>query len=165
MSIRLIQQINLSSTATALTFSNIPNTFTDLKLSFSARTNANAIDQQISVFLNDDGSGYSFRALYSNGQTVFSAGGSSTAYAIANGATSTNNTFSNGEIYFSNYAGAANKSYSIDQVTENNGTFAWQFIIAGLWSNTNAINKINLQIGSGEFQIGSSAYLYGITRA
>ena len=148
--------------ASSIDFTSIPATYTDLKMVFSLRTNAGAANQDISVFLNNNGSGYSYRLLYGSGTTTSSSSSSSTPFAAAVGSTATSNTFSNAEFYFSNYAGSTNKSYSIDQVLENNIINAGAYLMAGLWSNTAVINQISLQTGSGLFVQYSTAYLYGI---
>jgi hypothetical protein len=76
----------------------------------------------------------------------------------------TANTFGNIQIYFPNYAGSTNKSYSVDSVTENNETVAYQTILAGLWSNTAAITTATFTAESGNFAIGSTISLYKITK-
>ena len=151
-----------SGGTTNIEFTSIPSTYTDLVVKFSLRTNTSAPNQDISVFLNNNGSGYSYRLLYGSGTTTSSSSVSSTPFAAAVAATATSNTFSSGEFYFPNYAGSTNKSYSIDQVLENNITNAGAYLMAGLWSNTAAINQISFQTGSGAFVQYSTATLYGI---
>lgn len=82
-----------------------------------------------------------------------------------NGAT-TSNTFGNCEIYIPNYAGSVNKSYSVSDVHETNGTQAYASAIAGLWSSTAAITQVTFSLHFGSvFTANSSAFLYGITRS
>lgn len=148
--------------ASSIDFTSIPSTYTDLVLVFSLRGSAAATNQEFSMFLNNNGTGYSFRRLFGSGTTASSDSGSSTAAPQAVGANATASTFSNGIAYFPNYAGSTNKSYSIDQVTENNATAAIQSITAALWSNTAAITQISIQ--GTTIQQYSTAYLYGLTK-
>jgi len=85
---------------------------------------------------------------------------------LTNGSTSTANTFTNSSVYFPNYAGSTNKSMSFDLVMENNGTLAFQEIMAGLWSQTTAISSLTFTAsGSGATLVaGSTISLYKITK-
>jgi len=84
----------------------------------------------------------------------------------ATGASATASTFGNQEVYFPNYAGATNKSYSADSAGENNATTAYLTLSAGLWSQTSAITSLEFyDRGVGNFVQYSSAYLYGIIKS
>jgi hypothetical protein len=77
----------------------------------------------------------------------------------------TASTFNNADLYIPNYAGSNNKSFSIDSVSENNGTAAVASLFAGLWSQTAAITSITLTSRNGNFDQYSTAYLYGVNNA
>tara|TARA_R110000764_G_scaffold238720_1_gene336323 strand:- start:66 stop:371 length:306 start_codon:yes stop_codon:yes gene_type:complete len=70
------------------------------------------------------------------------------------------NTFGNLSIYVSNYASTANKSVSIDAVTENNATAAKQELTAGSYSTSSGITSLQLIKAFAEF---STASIYKIT--
>jgi hypothetical protein len=77
----------------------------------------------------------------------------------------TANTFGNTSIYIPNYRSSAAKSFSVDAVTENNATLAYQNIQAGLWNNSAAITSISISfLSGGNWAQGSSASLYGIRK-
>lgn len=166
---RLIAKTVLASDTATITFDNIPGTYTDLLLNGSARTAATGtVVRAFQLKLNSSTSNFSSRNLYGDGSGV----GSGTDYlsgrglCYATGASATANTFASFEVYFPNYAGSTNKSYSAASVTENNATEAHQILIAGLWSNTAAITRIDLDAYLGpNFVSGSSFFLYGITKA
>jgi hypothetical protein len=80
------------------------------------------------------------------------------------GGSSTSNTFGNLQLYIPNYAGATNKSYSVDSVSENNATAANQTITAGLWSNTAAITSVGIVNTAANLVAGTTASLYKITK-
>jgi hypothetical protein len=166
----LIASNTLSTSASSITFSSIPATYTDLVLRLSARGDR-AVGSASGVYITINGittSTYSYRSLYGNGTSAASDNSGSVAPSawgafLIDQATSTANTFGNSEIYFPNYAGSSNKSMSIDSVYEQNGTDAYAYFTAGLWSNTAAITSVKLEVNSGtNFVQYSNFYLYGI---
>jgi hypothetical protein len=116
------------------------------------------------VKINTSTSNLTGRSLFGNGSSTSSYAVTSGAFAYGPAATATASTFGNFSLYFPNYAGSTNKSYSTDGVGENNATEANQVITAGLWSQTTAINAIALYASSGNLAEYSSATLYGITK-
>ena len=158
---KLIQTQTLTTAQPDITFSAIPQNFTDLVIKASLRTST--ADQDVTININSSASNFSNKYLFGNGSTAASG----TAYGNYVGSASHNsqtaNTFGNIALYFPNYAGSTNKSYSSDAVNENNATTATQAIIAGLWSNTAAINAVKfLQPNGANFVAGSTISLYGI---
>ena len=160
-----------SGGAASLDFTSIPNTFTDLCVKYSVRgTNANPYSMMTLKF-NNATSGYSSRGVYGNSSSASSVSYSGLGYmwiGYHEGDTATASTFGNGELYIPNYAGSTYKSVSIDQVSENNSTAgdsAFAFLDAGLWSVTDAINKISLINDYGSWKEFSTAYLYGVKNA
>lgn len=154
-----------SGGASSIDFTSIPSTYTDLCLKFSVRTNGIYVVDNLGITFNGSTSSYSLKRLRGNGSTVASASPSYTEAAVGTGGAATSSTFGSGEVYIPNYAGSTNKSYSADSVTENNGTEAWVYMTAGLWSNTAAINQVTLTQASGSFLQYSTAYLYGVKNA
>lgn len=158
----LIERIEVGSGgAASIEFTSIPQTYAGLYLVLSTRqesaTNA-------TVFVNPNGltTNQSFRYLEGNG----SVAGSSTETRIKpldNPSGATANTFASSSIYIPNYAGSNYKSFSIDSLTENNSTTAYQRIAAALWSVTDAITSLEIIESSGDIAQYSSASLYGVT--
>ena len=159
-----------SGGASSIDFTSIPSTYTDLVLKGSTRiSTSNNYDGVFIKVNNSTAFQYADRALYGNGSSAASINdvvGDQNAgmyWLYSNGNNSTANTFNNFEIYVPNYAGSNQKSFSYEAVTENNATAAWSSIVAGLWNQTSAINRLTLTpIGSATFLQYSTAYLYGI---
>jgi hypothetical protein len=155
--------------AASVTFSNIPQTFTDLKVVMSYRTNRAQIYDQLRVRFNGDtASNYSFKALFGNGASVDwdQATTTSLQLAIGQGNSATASTFSNGDFYLPNYRASTSKSVSSDLVGENNATTAYASLYAGLWTGTAAINTILMYPESGGlFNEFSEFWLYGISNS
>jgi hypothetical protein len=172
---KLIEAKTLTTTTPSVTFTAIPQTYTDLLLKVSARDDRSGqpnTDLSLQVGYNgtiNTGSIYSTIQLYGSGSTTGSQS-SATTYAylgMSNGPTSTANTFGNTEIYITNYTSANNKSLSTDGVSENNATTAFAVFNASLASTSNPITdiKISAVYGSGNFEQYSTFYLYGISNA
>ena len=165
---RLIGKVVLGSDTATITFSDIPGSgYTDLLLSMSLRTSASGSNNDCAMKFNGSTTGRSYRSLYGTGSSTGSSNGSTLLYiGPASATTSASNTFSSFEIYIPNYAGSANKSFSCTTANEDNASLAYIFAIAGLWSNTDAITSIDVYSNtSANFKSGSSAFLYGITKA
>jgi hypothetical protein len=149
---------------TSIDFTSIPSTYTDLCIKLSARSDraANIDDQFI---IKPNGSTSSLTYIYVRGDGASASSGSlNRTYVPA--ASSTASTFGNAEIYIPNYAGATNKSMSVDSVEENNATTAYMSMQAVLWSSTAAITSLNIAPVSGTtFVQYSTAYLYGVKNA
>jgi len=157
-----------SGGAANIEFTSIPATFTDLKLVLSGRCSQAAVTGNMAISINGSSANLSRRLIYGNGSATASTNNTDGYVGDTVGANATASTFSNTEIYFPNYAGSTNKSFSTDNVTENNATEAWAFLVAGLWSQTAAITSIRLAPLSPQtwsFSQHSTAYLYGVKNA
>lgn len=151
-----------SGGAATIAFNNIPQTYTDLLIKISGRTDRTVDVDSINITFNGSSSSMTWRTLMGDGSSATSG----TAQRVwVNSTTYTSNTFGNAEIYIPNYTSANNKSTSIDVVTENNATGAYVELLTQLWSNTSPISSIGLspQFGTNWLQY-SSATLYGIRK-
>jgi hypothetical protein len=161
-----IQTYTLSSSAASVTFSNIPQNYTDLKVVVSGRNTLSAANWYLTTpqFNTDTtSSNYTYRLVGGFGTTAYSGNGNQFAGWVPSGAR-TANTFGNNEIYIPNYTGSTAKSYSVDSVTEGNGTsYEVLGLVAGLWSGTAAINQIVLGLDAGSWAANSTFTLYGIS--
>jgi hypothetical protein len=153
-----------SGGASTIEFSSIPQTFTDLLVVASARTNrATVVPDILQIRFNGLTTDVSYRHLYGDGSTVTSETNSigNAGNATASGATAS--VFSSHSIYIPNYAGSTNKAFFVDSVTENNANQSFQELIAGLWSNVAAITSLTFASWtSATIQQYSSISLYGI---
>ena len=165
MSFTLIETKVLGTAQASIEFTSIPQDGTDLVLLFSGRRSVDSVELRLQIN-GDTGSNYTTRRLYGNGATPFSDSSSTTYLPFygVNNSGATANVFSNTSIYILNYSGSTTKSLSIDSTTESNATESYQMITAGLWNSTAAITSLLLISSSGNFEIGSIASLYKITK-
>jgi hypothetical protein len=164
----LLERVEVGAAgASRITFNSIPQTgYTDLKVVYSARITA--ADVNIGMRINGSSSSiYSGRYLQGTGSGTASGSWSAANrdnFVIANSSAYTASTFSNCEIYFPNYTSSNNKSYSVDEVTENNATAAVMFLNAGLFSSTSAISSLSFFYTDSSNDIAqySTFSLYGL---
>ena len=163
---QLIEAKTLTTTTASITFSSIPITYTDLKIVTSSRADFATEAFEIALTFNGNTSNYSAKQLYGSGSAAGSSSPTIRPAGFITGTTATSNTFANGEIYILNYLSSNYKSYSVDSTTENNGTISYMNFVAGLWSDTSAINSVSLAPTSGyNFVAYSNFYLYGIKKS
>jgi hypothetical protein len=163
---KLIAKATLGSDAAEIDFTSIPATYTDLLLVASLRSADTDGDDDAGLKINAVSTNRSYRILRGNGAAAASFNNTTDFIGTMPAATSTADSFSSFEIYIPNYAGSTNKSLSATAVQETNGTTAYMFAFAGLWSSTSAITQLTLYSRSAlNLKTGSSAFLYGITKA
>ena len=159
----LIEGKTLASNTANITFSSIPQTYTDLKIVVSCRTNRADVKDYIAVRPNGSTSNDSSRTLSGDGTSASSDTESAVIVVTTTGGTATASVFGNADIYIPNYTSSNYKSISMDGVAENNATESRIQLSAGLWSDTAAITSITLVPFIGTlFSQYSTATLYGI---
>jgi len=152
-----------SGGASSVTFSSIPQTYTDLVLKSSVRSTST--DNWLNISFNGTSAtvNWSARWIGGTGTAANSSSSTNSTYSVLeNDSTTTASTFSNSEIYIPNYTSANAKSLSLDNVFENNATAAQSFLMASLWNNTAAITSMTLTPSSVNIAQYSTFYLYGI---
>jgi len=169
----LIASSTFTASATTVTFSSIPATYTDLLIRLSARTDAaTSTDALFSVRFNGDSSSiYSDTVAYGTGVANGTAR-TTVTNTMDNGtqpaAGATSNTFGCAEIYIPSYRISQSKPLSTFSASETNATTAtaWFFngADAGLYRSNTAISSITIgaYASGANFISGSSFYLYGI---
>lgn len=165
----------LNSSATTVTFNNIPSSYTDLLLKISASSDdfsgGGAYFEVLTITVNGDTStNYSVTRLIGNSSAASSTRTTSAALGDAGltaGSLATNLTFSNTEIYFPNYNSTSSRPFSVLTAAENNSATANQSnirSIANLYRGTSAISQISMTVDAvlGNRNRNSSFWLYGI---
>jgi hypothetical protein len=160
---KLIETKTLTTTTATVSFTSIPQTYTDLVVLLSAR-HGTTTNRDLWMQFNEVSGNLSSRRLTGNGSSAFS---SNTTIIATNadipGPSQTANTFSSYQAYIPNYTSNLVKTVSIDSVGENNGAVAHQNIVAGLWNVASPITSIQLVVTAASFVAGTTISLYGIT--
>jgi hypothetical protein len=164
----LISTVTVGSGGAAeFVFDSLPQNFTDLYIVHSTRQSGGVSFAGVNTQFNSNATNNTSRRLYGTGSATASdnqAPGVAIPTGDANAASSTSNTFTTVTMYVPNYTGNTFKSTSSESVSENNATQAFQFIVAGLLSNTAAITRVAISSTNGNFVQHSSASIYGITK-
>jgi hypothetical protein len=155
MGYQLIETLeNNTSGVISMTVSAIPQDGIDLIVHLSTRRTSTSTNLELKpngiaggtgVALQGDGSSASSLAAWQSLQTPSSA---------------TANTFASVQYYIPNYTGSQSKVYSIDLVTENNATLAYQRIQAVSTTITAAITSLTIEA---LFAVGTTLSVYKIT--
>ena len=159
----LISATTLTSSQSTVSIGSIPNTYTDLHLVCSLRSDYTSATNNAYAYFNSNDNGAAI-FLYGDGSSVsiININYNESYSGNINAATSTSNTFTSYSLYIPNYLNSNYKSFSQDSVTENNATSAYAWLGARLWQYTAAITSINFRLQFSTYAVGSTFYLYGI---
>lgn len=151
----------LGSTANSVTFSSIPQTYTDIIAVINGASTADT-----SGFLRvgngslDTGTNYSVTHMYGN-RTSVASGRESNQNQAFNGNLRTSFDFV-ANVHFMNYS---NTSIYKTWLSRPGNAGNWVWDITGLWRSTSAINTIAFIADGTTWQSGSTFTLYGIKAA
>ena len=152
----------LGTAIATVTFSSIPQTYTDLIL---VSTNATASGGYLfSVRVNgDSATNYSSTRLLGNGTTASSGREANYSFGFAGSVYSSSDPIGNAIVNFMNYSNTTTyKTFLMRTNTANANTS----LSASLWRSTAAITSISLGVEfTQNFVVGSTFTLYGIKAA
>jgi hypothetical protein len=162
-SMTLIQSATVGAgTAATVTFTSIPQTYTDLIVKISSRGTDPSNFQVIRMYFNNvEGT---FRELYGTNGTVGSSGISQNRGGYTSAANNTANTFGNAEVYIPNYTSSVNKAASADAVSENNGAVTVLTLVSNNNPSNSPITSLTFFPDGNNWAQHSTFYLYGVTK-
>jgi hypothetical protein len=164
-----IASTTLTSTTSTISFTSIPQTYTDLVILITARQNTYNYGGFFTKLNNSTlNSDVVAIRLAQDAGTPFSNASKEITWDGGNGSFTTN-TFASNEAYFFNYTSSNYKCASFSAAQETNGSGGTQHFTAWQWSQTAAITQIDFGTFDGgfvdAFVAGSTAYIYGISKA
>jgi hypothetical protein len=160
-----IATTTLGSAQATVTFSSIPQTYTDLVLITNTKNSSGSsvsITPRIGNGTVDSGSNYSVTFLYGTGSAAASERYSNQTWGYIARTNSTE--AGNGITHFMNYSNTTtNKTF----ISRGNDAGALTIALVNLWRSTSAINIITLSSAENgvNFAAGSTFTLYGIKAA
>ena len=149
----------LASAVATVTFSSIPQTYTDLVLiciGFDTGGETNIPTQ----FNGDTATNYSGTYLIGNGTTSGSSRVSSTTFTPIGRIGGSSSNLGTTVAHFMNYSNTSTYKTIISRGSAGNA-LEW----AGLWRSTSAITSMSFTAGGTSFGIGTTFTLYGISAA
>lgn len=152
-----------SGGASTITFSSIPQTYTDLVIVASGRLTSSANSDWILKF-NGSSTGYTQRYMIGTGSSVVSGTQTYGQIGIMGGTATTAGAFNTNYTYIPNYTSSKYKTFTSDDAYETNGTAKYSSFWLNLWANTAAVTSIEL---SSFYTIAqhTTAYLYGVSNS
>ena len=162
-----VQTYTLTGNTSSVTFSNIPQGYTDLKVVASARSSSGSNIGFVSILLSINGV-----TSDRTGKRIYGLNGAAGSDSPTTGgpniptSTSTASTFGTTEYYFSNYSSTTQyKSFTIESCGDNNSSTVYELdLVSVLWSQNAAISSLSLSLSdSSSFVSGSTFTLYGIS--
>ena len=152
----------LSSTASSVTFSSIPSTYTDLILIASPVQSADYISLQ---FNGDTGTSYSITTVNGQGATAVSNRQTSVAKLRTGWYAYPSSSSLGNYIGIASIMNYANTTTYKTVLSRANNSAAGTEAIVGLWRSSAAITSMTVLSETGNIAIGSTFSLYGITAA
>ena len=166
MAMVLIASGATTGNASQILFSDIPQTYNDLYIYISGRTNAASTASQVILRMNGSSSSYSYNGVNrSAGANYIYRTNNYNATSIPSMATPGNNATTNyfGPIscYFPNYAGSGDKLLFFGSTAEINTTNIEQSYLGCAWSENSAVTSISITVPSTTWFNGTTYSLYG----
>ena len=152
-----LDKVTVRTATPSVTFSAIPQGYTDLVVVISAPSASASAYSAVTVN-GDNGSNYSFTRLYGTGSVAGSNRGSSMTYWQTQYLYSSNTNF-NAICHFMNYSNTTTNKTMIERYNDSAYEVDAQ---VNLWRSTAAITSITFSRVSGNYAAGSTFSLYGI---
>ncbi len=159
-----IQSTTLASTATDVTFSSIPATYTDLIIvcNYKIVTGGDFVLQH--QLNGDTGTNYSNTYFVGTGSVAASGRATNTTSIDAGYFAANGGNFSTSTTHFLSYSNTTTYKYALTMGANENGLQVANYV--NVWRNTSAINSIKTFSASGRtYAIGTMITLYGIKAA
>lgn len=167
---KLIEGKKLTDNQSSVTFTSIPDTYTDLLLYTSLRYGSGGDSR---IFFNFNNTGYVASSETMTGYSVNgsnnTAGETFTGNGVVNLAAYTGTSestlqFATSHFYIANYKNTTrHKTITAESVQHSNNSTVFYTHGCAKWSSTSAITSIEIKPGSNNFIINSTFYLYGIS--
>lgn len=156
--------------AASVSFNSIPQGYSDLLIKVSAKNTASLSTNGqywLLLQLNSLSSIGTTRNIWAYSTNVAADTAGSGAYTkvgwITDNRTSSLNTFSNSDIYISNYTSTTNNKVILSNTaSETNDVYGWLDMSSALMSTTAAVTSLTLYPEANNFAQYSTFYLYGI---
>jgi hypothetical protein len=160
-----ISTTTLSAGTASVTFSSIPQTYTDLVLVVNAKSSGASGSNPTFLINSDSGSNYSYSYIYGDGTTAGTfrlASNTKGILGLYSGNLQSGNFSYNSITHFMNYSNTSINKSVLSR--SNDANLATEFGI-NLYRSTSAITSITAQIATVTFTSGSTFTLYGIKAA
>ena len=149
----------LGSAAASVTFSSIPQGYTDLVLVYNGTVTATGKDVRYQVNGDTASTNYSYTVLNGNGTSATSARYGNSAYIGSYQSNGTSSTAATIMLHFMNYSNTTTYKTTLGRVSDAGAEINAH---VGMWRSTAAINTILIYPNTNTFASGDTFTLYGI---
>ncbi len=149
--------------ASSVIFSNIPQTYTDLKLVTSFRGASSLVNESFYIYPNGSSSNGTRIAFYGTGSGAGAETFANIRTDYFSAASATASVFGAGDVYIFDYTSSGNKSMAMEGVAEGMTGAMYMAMSYGRWSNSAAITSLEIVGLNGNISEFSTFYLYGIS--
>lgn len=153
-----------SGGAASITFSSIPQDYTDLAIRISCRTNGTSTGDGFVIALNGSSASFTGKGLFGDSASARSNTTTTAGIGVVAGTSQAANIFAATDVYINDYSTSNFKPFLIQNANDSNSTLQAYVVQGGrLWSNTAAITSFTLTTdNSASFIQYTSVHLYGI---
>jgi len=149
----------LGSAASSVTFSSIPQGYTDLVLTITGNNNQGVAYISTLTFNGDTSSNYSYTRLVGNGSAASSSRDTSGSYGYGGWTNNATNQMILSMNHIQNYS---NSTTYKTWLGRGGDTTDRVYTMVGLWRKTEPITSIKIQVEVGTYDAGSTFSIYGI---
>ena len=166
MAITHIQAIELSNNQSSVTFNSIPQSYDDLIVTINAKTSRGNTSDLLSIRLNGNSSNQESGVIEGTNSGVTHYSLTTLQVATSPGASYATASFSDTQVYISDYTTNKGKSLSAEGVFGVDGVMGSAAFAGGHWDNAAAVTSIVVQnVNASNLLSGSTFSLYGVTAA
>ncbi len=164
----MVDKYTAATAQTSVTFSSIPQTYTDLVIVTNAIANVTGADLFVVHFNGDNASNtYSLQSVYGTGTTygTYSAN-NQVGHVIGNLSTNTSSEYALSTFHIMNYTNTTTWKPFMCRSNSVSTSGIYMDLTAGTWRSTSAITAIQLRTVNGyQIKAGSTLTMYGIKAA
>jgi hypothetical protein len=165
----LLADQRLAAPAANIDFSNIPQTYSQLRLAVTARTDSAVVATTLFLALNGAVTNYDFQRVAGSGAANLNAEGIGGVQGIGisniPGANAPANQFTQCDVVCLDYTGAAHQAQVLStfyrKITNASGDMM-SGVYGGTWRSLAAVNRLTIVPQTGNLIAGSRATLYGL---
>jgi hypothetical protein len=163
-----INSFTIATAQTSVTFTTIPQTYTDLVIVTNAIANVTGADLFTTHFNGDNASNtYSLQSVYGTGTTFGTyAANNQVGHVIGNLSTNTSSEYALSIFHIMNYTNTTTWKPFLCRSNAVSTSGIYMDLTAGTWRSTSAINTIQMRTVNGyQIKPGSTLTMYGIKAA
>ena len=153
----------LGSATNAITFSSIPGTYTDLRISIVGQATSATADMRLS-FNGDRDANYSFSLLSGNTSTVTGSGASGQSWGWVGSMYASSTYWDAATVDIFSYTSSLYKTFIANCVADRSGGGVLRTFF-NMWASTSSITSLTVHSNGDNYSADTQITLYGIKAA